>query len=114
MVSAWRNFKIIFSRPLFTIIFRPKMLKFYPYSILTGDTRAEFVIYSVLMRSFFSQCKLFSKSQSTYNCAELFKLLRSSIQYCSLAFLLYNKGSNYALSGKTNSKIVYDFREIAD
>ena len=32
MVSAWRNFKIIFSRPLFTIIFRPEMLKFHPYS----------------------------------------------------------------------------------
>ena len=26
MVSAWRNFKNIFSRPLFTIIFRPEML----------------------------------------------------------------------------------------
>ena len=26
----------IFSRPLFTIIFRPKILKFHPYSILTG------------------------------------------------------------------------------
>ena len=45
MVSAWRNFKNIFSRPLFTIIFRPEMLKFHPYSILTGDTRVEFVIY---------------------------------------------------------------------
>ena len=28
MVSAWRNLKNIFSRPLFTIIFRPEMLKF--------------------------------------------------------------------------------------
>ena len=27
--------KIFFSRPLFTIIFRPEMLKFHPYSILT-------------------------------------------------------------------------------
>ena len=49
MVSAWRNFKNIFPRPLFIIIFRPEMLKFHPYSILTGDTRVEFVIYSVLM-----------------------------------------------------------------
>ena len=48
MVSAWRNFKNIFLRPLFIIIFRPEMLKFHPYSILTGDTRVEFVIYCVL------------------------------------------------------------------
>ena len=42
MVSTWRNFKNIFSRPLFTIIFsfRPEMLKFHPYSILT---KVEFV-----------------------------------------------------------------------
>ena len=50
MVSAWRNFKNIFPRPLFIIIFRPEMLKFHPYSILTGDTRVEFVIYRVLRR----------------------------------------------------------------
>ena len=48
MVSAWRNFKNIFPRPLFIIIFRPEMLKFHPYSILTGDTRVEFVISCVL------------------------------------------------------------------
>jgi len=48
MVSAWRNFKNIFPRPLFIIIFRPEMLKFHPYSILTGDARVEFVIYGVL------------------------------------------------------------------
>ena len=48
MVSAWRNFKNIFCRPLFTIIFRPEMLKFRPYSILTMDTRVKFVIYGVL------------------------------------------------------------------
>ena len=40
-----RNFKNIFSRPLFTIIFRPEMLKFHPYSILTGETIVGFVIY---------------------------------------------------------------------
>ena len=55
MVSAWRNFKNIFSRPLFTIIFRPKMLKFHPYSILTGDTMVGFVIFCVL--SFFALSK---------------------------------------------------------
>ena len=38
-------------RPLFIIIFRPEMLKFHPYSILTGDTRVEFVIYCVLADS---------------------------------------------------------------
>ena len=48
MVSAWRNFKNIFSRPLFTIIFRPEMLKFHPYSILTGQTMVRYVIYCVL------------------------------------------------------------------
>ena len=49
-VRAWRNFKNIFPRPLFIIIFRPEMLKFHPYSILTGDIRVEFVIYCVLNR----------------------------------------------------------------
>ena len=48
MVSAWRKFKNIFSRPLFTIIFRPEMLKFHPYSILTGDTMVGFVIFYLL------------------------------------------------------------------
>ena len=48
MVSAWRNFKNIFPRPLFIIILRPEMLEFHPYSILTRDTRVEFVIYCVL------------------------------------------------------------------
>ena len=48
MVRAWRNFKNIFPRPLFIIIFRPEMLKLHPYSIMTGDTRVEFVIFCVL------------------------------------------------------------------
>ena len=48
MASAWRNFKNIFSRPLFTIIFRSKILFFVTYSILTGQTKVEFVIYWVL------------------------------------------------------------------
>ena len=38
----------IFSLPLFIIIFRPEMLKFHPYSILTGNTMVEFVIFCVL------------------------------------------------------------------
>ena len=54
MVRAWRNFKNIYSRPLFTIIFWPKMLKFHPYSILTGDTmvcvlNSELDVYDVLI-----------------------------------------------------------------
>ena len=50
MVSAWRNFKNIFPRPLFIIIFRLEMLKFHPYSILTEDTMVGFVIFCVLKR----------------------------------------------------------------
>ena len=50
MVSAWRNFKNIFPRPLFIIIFRPEVLKFHPYSILTGDTIVGFVIFCVLIQ----------------------------------------------------------------
>ena len=42
------EFQTIFPRPLFIINFRPEMLKFHPYYILTGDTRVEFVIYCVL------------------------------------------------------------------
>ena len=34
-LCAWRNFKNIFSRPHFTIIFRPKILIFDTYSILS-------------------------------------------------------------------------------
>ena len=44
------EFQKYFSRPLFTIIFRPEMLKFHPYSILTGDTMVGFVIFCVLKR----------------------------------------------------------------
>ena len=53
MVSAWRNFKNIFSRPLFTIIFRPEILKFHPYSTLTGDTMVGFVIFCVLIEGMY-------------------------------------------------------------
>ena len=48
MACTWKNFKNIFSRPFFSIIFRPEMLKFHPYSILTGDTMVGFVILCVL------------------------------------------------------------------
>ena len=48
MACAWKNFKNIFSRPLFTIIFRPEMLKFHPYSVLTRNIMVGFVIFCVL------------------------------------------------------------------
>ena len=41
IVSTWRNFKCILSRPLFAIIYRPEILKFHPYCILTGDTMTD-------------------------------------------------------------------------
>ena len=58
MVSAWRNFKNIFPRPLFIIIFRPEMLKFHPYSILTGDQSwICHILYCVLMSPLFLEKK---------------------------------------------------------
>ena len=48
LVSAWRNLKNIFSRPLFIINFSPKILISCPYSILTGHTKVESVAYQVL------------------------------------------------------------------
>ena len=52
MVCAWSNFKNIFPTLLFTIIFKPKILFFVTYSILTGQTKVEFVIYWVLITIF--------------------------------------------------------------
>ena len=46
VVCARRNFKYISSRPLFTIIFAPKILFFV--TILTGQAKIEFVKYWVL------------------------------------------------------------------
>ena len=45
-----------------SVIYRPEMLKFYPYSILTRDTRVEFVIYGVFSRNLVSQHLFFSKN----------------------------------------------------
>ena len=47
--------KIFFLDHFSSIIFRPEMLKFHPYSILTGDTRVEFVLYCVLIHSIYTQ-----------------------------------------------------------
>ena len=46
--------------------FRQEMLKFHPYSILTGYTRVEFVIYGVL-REVFSQKFQFLNSMQLMN-----------------------------------------------
>ena len=51
--SAWRDFKIDFSRPLFTIIFRPKRNNLGTYSILRVKKMVEFLIYYVLIVPFF-------------------------------------------------------------
>ena len=82
MVSAWRNFKNILPRPLFIIIFWPEMLKFHPYSILTGDTRVEFVIYRVLgLYQFLSYIaesfELPLRTEEVYFCSEKLKKVSS-------------------------------------
>ena len=73
------DFKNIFSRPLFIIIFRPEMLTFHPYSILTGDTRVEFVIYGVLKISFIVfiviTIALIFQNDKTYNQAYNYRTL---------------------------------------
>jgi hypothetical protein len=39
----------LFNTLLFTIIFRPKMIKFHPYYILTGEGKVDFLIYCMLI-----------------------------------------------------------------
>ena len=88
MVSAWRNFKNIFSRPLFTIIFRPEMLIFHPYSILTGDTMVGFVIFCVL--SIIDVILGFGHS-TPFNSLQIFTVtvyLQLCEQYCVLSVLM--------------------------
>ena len=65
MASAGRNFKNIFSRPLFTIIFMPEMLKFYPYSILTGVTVQWSYTHCVLKYIWLFSCKYFTVLKKT-------------------------------------------------
>ena len=72
MVNAWRNFKNIFPRPLFTINFRPEMLKFHPCSILTRKTRVELVIYCVLRA-----CNHFSPLQKPLQAKEFLRLIQN-------------------------------------
>ena len=43
-MTAWKDFKLIFSRPLLTIILWPKMVILNTDSILTMETMYEFLI----------------------------------------------------------------------
>ena len=66
------EFEKKFPRPLFIIIFRPEMLKFHPYSILTRGTMVGFVIFCVLIsKSSFNQMisnqDFLSKSEYIYS-----------------------------------------------
>ena len=58
-----QEFQNIFSRPLFIIIFRTKILFSGPYSILTGHTKVESVAYQVL--SFYSTWDICTTLQPT-------------------------------------------------
>ena len=60
MVRAWRNFKNIF-----IVIFRPEMLKFHPYSILTGDTNSWICLILCVK-------KLEERSAIPFLCSKLF------------------------------------------
>ena len=101
MVSAWRNSQNIFSRPLFTISFRPEMLKFHPYSILTGDLKVGFVIFCVL-----SQDHLF------YFCFSSTLVQDSTMELLSFLYLSTNNNTSrqstlpsYAVVGRNICKI---------
>ena len=95
MVSAWRNFKNIFSGPLFTINFRPEMLKFHPYFILTRDTMVGFVIFCVLT------IKLFNYRLMRMDCikkviGDIVMKVNQNVQYQTKIFL-GNQGNRFTL-----------------
>ena len=48
MASTWRNFKYIFSRPLYTIIFRPKILILDTDSILKVNELVKWYVLRIL------------------------------------------------------------------
>ena len=50
-LPSWRDFKMNFSRPLFTVIFRPKVAFLNTDSILRVKTMIEQLIYCVLSRT---------------------------------------------------------------
>ena len=49
LLPACRDFKIDCSRPLVTIIFRPKIIILHTNSILTRSTMVEFLMYCVII-----------------------------------------------------------------
>ena len=100
MVSAWRNFKNIFPRSLFIIIFRPEMLKFHPYSILTGDTRVEFVIYCVLK---FSQISIFYQS-SHLEYSGFYNSICSMIFFSPLNLVIHFINTSFTTSESQQAK----------
>ena len=82
MANAWRNFKNIFSRPLFTIIVRPDMLKFHPYSILTREIMVGFVIYCTMNDIFSGNHILYSFQRLRTMHPQIFVLFKKTI--CTL------------------------------
>ena len=82
MAGTWRNFKNIFSRPLFTIIFRPGMLKVHTYAILTGVTMVGFLIYCVLIQ-FVWQLQVIAEDSNSYRLSKETKMLIKNDNECN-------------------------------
>ena len=87
------EFQNIFPRPHFIIIFRPEMLKFHPYSILTGDTRVEFVIYILCVKGVLPDpvnCKCFyicnQVHEAVHECCNREELFDPKILNCNWAY----------------------------
>ena len=113
MVSAWRNFKNIFPRPLFIIIFRPEMLKFHPFSILTGDTRVEFVIYILYgcAKLLFSQIKCYLNFPLNYFYSHLIVFLvtltSAQTKSCSCPAPNFSSGELNLMKNFNNERSIF-------
>ena len=90
MVSEWKNFKNIFSRPLFTVIFRLEMLM-HPYSILTGNTMVGFLIFCVLRsirplvpHRFWSDTEIWFRFAVLYSNTPKWNHVSQSDHYCCM------------------------------
>ena len=111
-LHAWRDFKITFSRPIFTIIFKPKMVISRLWSlilaILGGLYQKEFVskIYLLLyvLKCFFQKVSEAWVSQQLQQC-QIFceELLHSSLCHSSPNVHLYCSGS----TGKSLSEALF-------
>ena len=95
MVSASRNFKNIFSRPLVTIIFRPEILKFHQYSIWSGETMVRFVIYCVLRVDQF--ILMFGFRRLFGNCSIYLGFMKVTEDYLDIFLLSTQCESRHAL-----------------